>query len=124
MVSAFFGTNDLSMKSSNLALRFLLELGALAGLAHWGWQTGTSRAGQYLLAGGAPLLAALIWGRLVAPKAPSRLEDPVRAGVEVVFFGTATTALVLAGAVSVGIAFGILAVVSLGLMFVLGQRGL
>lgn len=112
------------MTSANLALRLLLELGVLAGLAYWGWQTGTTATGRSLLAVFTPLLAAIIWGRFVSPKAPRRLNDPVRAGVEVVFFAGATAALVSTGAALTGIAFGVLAAISLGLMFVFGQRGL
>lgn len=112
------------MKSVNLAVRFLIELGALAGFAYWGWQTGTSVAIQILLAVVTPLLAALIWGRFIAPKAPHRLEDPLRVGIEIVFFGAATAALVSAGVPTSGAIFGIAAAVSLILMFVFGQRGM
>jgi hypothetical protein len=51
------------VKSAKLALRFLLELGALAGLAHWGWQTGTNPGGRFLLAVGVPVSAATIGQR-------------------------------------------------------------
>jgi hypothetical protein len=112
------------VKPLNLAVRFLMELGALAGFAYWGWQTGASVASQILLAGVTPLLAALIWGRFIAPKAPHRLEDPLRVGIEIVFFGAATAALIVAGAPTTGTFFGIVAAVSLILMFVFGQRGL
>lgn len=114
----------LPVKSVNLAMRFLIELGALAAFAYWGWQTGTSVASQILLAGVTPLLAALIWGRFIAPRAPHRLEDPLRVGIEIVIFGAATAALIVAGAPTTGTIFGIVAAVSLILMFVFGQRGL
>lgn len=55
-----------------LAVRFLLELGALAALAYWGYRTGTGFA-RYALALGAPLAAAVVWGVLVAPKSSRRL---------------------------------------------------
>lgn len=112
-----------SVKSANLALRFLLELGALAGLAYWGWQTGTNPAVRFLLAVGAPASAAAIWGRFVSPKAPNRLEDPVRVAVEIVFFAAAATALAAAGTATTAAIFGLAAAVSLVLMFVFGQRG-
>lgn len=112
------------MKSANLALRFLLEVGALAGLAYWGWQTGTILATRVLLGIGVPLIAAAMWGRFIAPKAPRRLEDPVRAGLEIMVFGAATVALVSAGAAMTGAIFGAAAAVSLLLMVVFGQRGL
>ena len=114
----------LPMKSLNLALRFLLELGALAALAYWGWHTGNTTATQLILAVGTPLLAATIWGRFIAPKAPRRLEDPIRVGVEIVFFASATVALAATGASTVAAIFGIAATASLALMFLFGQRGL
>ena len=112
------------MKSLNLAVRFLLELAALAALAYWGWQTGTVIATQILLAVITPILAALLWGRFIAPKAPRRLEDPVRAVIEVAFFGGATAALATAGAITIAAVFGIGAALSLILMFAFGQRGM
>ena len=108
----------------NLALRFLLELGALAALAYWGWYTGRFLVTQILLAMATPLLAAVIWGRFIAPKASHRLADPVRASLEVVFFGGAAAALAAAGAGTTAAIFGVVAAVSLVLMFVFGQRGL
>ena len=112
------------MKNLNLAARFLLELGALAALAYWGWQAGNTPVAQWLLAVGTPLLAATLWGRFIGPQAPRRLPDPIRASVEVVFFGGATAALATAGAISAAIILGISAAASLGLMFVFGQRGM
>jgi hypothetical protein len=112
------------VKNLNLAARFLMELGALAALAYWGWQAGNTPVAQWLLAVGTPVLAAMLWGRFIAPKALSRLPDPIRALVEVVFFGGATAALATAGATSVAVIFGIAAAASLGLMFVFGQRGM
>jgi hypothetical protein len=114
----------LTMKSLNLAARLLLELSALAAFAYWGWHTGNAPVTQWLLAVITPLLAALLWGRFVAPQAPRRLDDPVRAGVEVVFFGGATAALAAAGAGTTAGLFGIVATASLLLMFVFGQRGM
>ena len=112
------------VKSINLALRFVLELGALAGLAYWGWQTGSNPITRVLPAVVAPLAAAGFWGRFIAPKAPQRLRDPVRAAVEIVVFGGATAAIVVAGAAATGAVFGIAAAISLVLMFLFGQRGL
>jgi len=112
------------VESVNLALRFLLELGALASLAYWGWQTRGSVAVRILLTVVTPLVAALIWGRFVGPKASHRLEDPVRAAVEIGFFGGAAVALLAAGATTIGVVFAIAAAVSLVLMFLFGQRGM
>ena len=114
----------LPVKSLNLGLRFLLELGALAALGYWGWQFGIAGFARVLLAAVTPLLAASLWGRFIAPKASNRLEDPIRAGVEVIFFGAATAALATTGAITIAAAFGMAAAASLLLMFAFGQRGM
>ncbi len=83
-----------TLRIINMTVRFVLELCMLAALAYWGFQ----RDGGWLLhlaAGfGAPLLAAAIWGLLIAPKAKRRLADPWRFLVELALFGLAAAALV------------------------------
>lgn len=112
------------MKSLNLAFRFVLELGALAAFAYWGWQAVGSTWGRLAVTVFTPLGAATLWGRFIAPKARHRLEDPLRAGVEVVFFAAATVALAFAGQGVIAVVFGAAAALSLGLMFVFDQRGI
>jgi hypothetical protein len=53
------------VKAANLALRFLLGLAALGGLAYWGAHTG-SGAVRVLLAVAAPLVAAIAGQGVVA----------------------------------------------------------
>lgn len=77
-----------------LGVRFLAELGMLACLALAGWRLGQSWPASAVLAVGLPLLAALTWGRWVAPRASRRLHDPARLVLEVLLFG-ATLAMVL-----------------------------
>jgi hypothetical protein len=69
-----------------LALRFLAEILLLASYAFGGWALGGSVATSLPLAVVLPLLAAAAWGRWVAPKAPHRLPDPARLGVELTLF--------------------------------------
>lgn len=76
----------------NAFLRFVLELAALAAFAIWGWRTG-----GIALAIGLPLLAALIWGAFVAPKAKWFLPLGARLCVELLIFGGATVALIALG---------------------------
>lgn len=76
----------------NLALRFLLELAALAAYIFWGW-TAHEGAQRYLLGIGLPLLAAVVWGAFRVPndpgKAPVPVPGPVRLALEVAFFAGA-----------------------------------
>jgi hypothetical protein len=113
-----------AMKSTNLALRFLLELCILAALGLWGFQTGQSALWKIVLGLGAPLLAAGLWWGFVAPRASRRLPDPARLGLELLIFGAAIAALFAAGRPALGCVFGGLAALNLGLMFAWHQRGM
>jgi hypothetical protein len=77
----------------NLALRFTLELGALAALAVWGAHAGASRVAALALAILAPLLAAVAWGLFVSPKARIRAPKLMRLGVELAVFLAAASSL-------------------------------
>ncbi len=110
------------LKSANLALSFILELGALAALAYWGSQTGQGLGFAILLGGGAPLLAAVAWGLFAAPRAAVLVPTAVRMGVEVAFFALATVALAAAGQPTLAAVFGITALVSWGLSYLWQQR--
>lgn len=54
-----------ALRGVNLALRFALELCALAALAYWGVHTHAGATG-WLLGGAAVLAAAVLWGTLAA----------------------------------------------------------
>jgi hypothetical protein len=95
------------MEAANLALRFVLELCALAALGYWGWQAGGSTAPSVALAVAAPLAAAVLWGCFVAPKRRFEVSEAVKLGVELLVFGAAVAGLVAAGAWPLGLALGI-----------------
>ena len=57
----------LILKSTNLAVRFLLEFGALGALGYCGFQLDRGPLVKIALGIGAPLLAAVLWGMFVAP---------------------------------------------------------
>lgn len=112
-----------AIRSANLGVRFLTELGALAALA-FGSVRAVDGAGGILLAIVAPLVAATVWGFLVAPRARRRLPDPLRLGAEAAVFGSATAALVAGDALALAIVFGAIVVASISLMYLLDQRGM
>jgi hypothetical protein len=96
----------------NLALRFLvLELGALAVAAYWGYRTGEG-VSRWVAAIGAPLLVAAAWGLFVSPKAKVDLAHPTRFAVELVILGAAAAALASTGHTALAIGFAALAPVS------------
>ena len=80
----------------NLALRFMLELAALAAYAYWGWAAHEG-AWRYLLGIGLPLLAAVLWGTFRVPNdpgnAPVPVPGPVRLLLEAAFFAGAVALL-------------------------------
>jgi hypothetical protein len=97
----------------NLALRFLLELGALAATGYWGWRAGGG-AWRFLLALGVPLLLAVAWGAFAVPGDPSRSGNapvPVpgiaRLIMELAIFGFAAWALYAAGQPVLGLILAI-----------------
>jgi uncharacterized protein DUF2568 len=108
------------MRAANLALKFLLELGALAAFAYWGSRTGPT-AVNVLLGIGAPLAMAVVWGTWAAPKAPRRLAGAARITLELSVFALAALALVAAGAPVVAAIFAALVVLNAVLLSVFDQ---
>src|SRR5690348_3525110 len=86
------------MRAANLALKFLLELAALAS---FGYAAYAAAMPNRLLAAAAavlaPLAGAAIWGILAAPKSKRRLREPGRVVFETLFFAAAALALVYTG---------------------------
>ncbi|HET6214831.1 MAG TPA: DUF2568 domain-containing protein [Micromonosporaceae bacterium] len=94
------------IKNVNLALRFLLELCALAALAYWGFRVGHGAGLKLLLGLGAPALAAIGWGMFVAPRAKYK-SAPVRLIVELALFAAAVAGLAAAGQGGLAIALAV-----------------
>jgi Protein of unknown function (DUF2568) len=96
-----------SLKGANLALRFALELAALAAVGWWGWD-----AGGPLLAIAAVVAVIVVWGAFVAPRRRFDLATPVRLGIELAVWLAAGAALYATAHSALAVAFVILAVVS------------
>jgi Protein of unknown function (DUF2568) len=101
------------VKSANLALRFVLELCALAALAYWGWTV------WWGLAVVMPVAFGLVWGWFVAPKRKVQTSEPVRWAIELVVFLGAAAALAATGQVVLGVVFAVAAVANGALVRVL-----
>jgi hypothetical protein len=101
-------------------IRLAAELGMLAAVAYAGWRLAAgSQALGLTLAVAFVAVAATVWGRWVAPRAQSRLEDPARLLVELVLFGAAVVGLFLLGQWPSALALGLAYVVSAPI----GRRG-
>lgn len=84
------------LRNANLVLKFLLELAALACFAIWGAH-GESGATAVVRAIIPPLIIALLWGRLAAPRSRHRLPRGTRIPFELTVFALAVVALIASG---------------------------
>lgn len=105
------------MAAWNLALRFGLEVAALAGLATAAWRLTTGPL-RWMAVLAVPLLAAIVWATFNVPEDPSRsgaapVEVPggVRLAVELAVLGGGSAAFLLAGPRVLGLVLGVLIVV-------------
>lgn len=108
------------MRHLNLALKFLLELGALAAFGLWGaWVADGAVA--VLLAIGLPVAVAVLWGVFAAPRARRRLPLRLRAPFELGVFAVAAAALWPAESAAVAVAFAAIAAGNALLLTAFGQ---
>ena len=108
------------MKPLNLALKFLLELAALASFGLWGASI-TDGLWVVVAAIGLPAVAAVAWGTFAAPKASRRLPLRLRAPFELGVFALAALALWQAESWIYGAAFALVALVNALLLTAFGQ---
>lgn len=109
------------LKNTNLALAFLLELCMLAALGYWGFTLDQGLAVRVGAGLGAPILAALIWGVWMAPRALNRLPEPLHLIVELIIFGLAIAALYAAGRTQLALTFGLVYALNVVLRYAWGQ---
>ncbi len=105
-------------KWANLSLRFFLELGILAALGYWGVRTGDGTLAKIALGIGAPLVAAIVWGILLAPRATVHVSSPWHQLLEAIVFGAAIVALYAAGSPTLAVVFLIILVVNSILLYI------
>ncbi len=98
------------LRYANLALRFLLELVALAALGYWGFQAGDGPLMKAILTLGAPLLAIVLWSLFGAPRAWRPLTGAWHLLLDAIVFGSAVPALIAAGQPLLALVFGVLLV--------------
>jgi hypothetical protein len=109
------------IKNANLALAFFLELGVLAALGYWGFQTGQGTIARIALGIGAPAVAVVVWALFGSPQAVWHLNGASHLLLEVIFFGSAAVALFAAGQHVLGVAFALVFVLNTVLASALGQ---
>ncbi len=109
------------LASTNLAVRFLLELSALGAVGVWGAHTGNTALAKIALGAGLPLALAVVWGKFVAPKAGVHVSVPVHILLQVVVFGSAAAALYSLHRTGLAAAFGGTVAINAVLMVAMGQ---
>ena len=108
------------LTSANLALKFLLEVAALAAFAYWGAETGGMPV-SLVLAIATPVAAAVLWGVFAAPKSSRRLPVQPRIRFELTIFTAAVLALLSAGVPGLAVTMSALIILNSVLLTVLGQ---
>lgn len=94
-----------------VVVRFLLELAALAALVWWGIRTGSDDLTRTILGAGAPLVFAVIWGLVAAPKARNSLSMRARWVIGGALMLLAAGALAPVGPVEVAVVLAVLVVI-------------
>jgi hypothetical protein len=85
-----------ALRTGNLALKFGIELAAIASLGYWGASLDGSVLAVIMMVL-APAAMIVVWGRLAAPRAPQRLSPPARIPLELTILLLAAAALLAAG---------------------------
>jgi Protein of unknown function (DUF2568) len=102
------------------AAAFLLELCALAALSYSGYVTGSGVL-RYGLAAVLPLLAAVVWGLLAAPRARVRLETVPKTAVRLLVLLGSAVALAVAGSVVLAVVFAVVVLANTAVLAALGR---
>jgi hypothetical protein len=105
------------VKDANLVLRFALELGALVAVAYWGFTT-QEGIWRWVAGLGAPVVVIAVWWLFIAPKRRLETPGPLRFGIELGVWATASVALAAAGRTALAVGFAAVAVVSGALNYV------
>ena len=101
-----------ALKGINLGVRFLLEMCMLASVSYWGFKTHSNWPMKILLGVGLPILIAVIWGWLMAPKSIHRLSGIPFTIMDFILLGSGAVALYASGQVTLAWVYAVLLVVS------------
>lgn len=102
-----------------LLVLFIWELAALVSFGYWGFQMHNGILNKIAFGIGTPLLVAIVWGSIIAPKAPIQVGDLFRLLLQIVVFGLAALALYSAGRSHTAIVFIAVGLVVLFIKYIL-----
>jgi hypothetical protein len=100
----------------NLAVAFLLEVGALVAVCFAAATLHVSLLARVVAGVAAPGVMALAWARYAAPKAPTALHGLRGAAFRFCWFGVAVLALVAVRHASLALALGVCYLVNAGML--------
>jgi hypothetical protein len=109
------------MVIANLAIRFLVELAALAAVGYWASNAIDAGGLRFVLAGIAVAAFIAGWGLFLAPSADSGLTKAQKDVIGTVVLLGAAGALALAGQPALAAGFAVIVAVNAALLFVLGD---
>ena len=109
------------MATSNLVLRFVLELTGIAALGYAAFQVPDNAILRVLAGISASALLIGVWAIVVAPNASNNLDQPQRDLVGTVLLLMAAGALALAGEETLALAFGALVLLNTAFLFAFGH---
>lgn len=88
-------------------VRFIAELGMLAGAGVWAWNA-VDGGWRWVAVVAAPVVLGVIWGLFLSPKAKVPIPEPWRVVVETVLFGAVAAGLASVGFGAWGVALFVL----------------
>jgi hypothetical protein len=109
------------VKDINLAVRFLMELCVLASLGYWGYWAGNGLLLKWVMVIGAPLVAAIVWGMFVAPKASIAVSGWMHLLLEFLVFAAGVLALYKTNQITLSIIMAIVIILNKILLIVWKQ---
>lgn len=110
------------MRGAALAVRFALELCAVAAVAVWGWQLVDPIALKVLLSLLAAAVVIAVWGTFVSPRARYPVPDPAWLIIEVLVFLAAALALLAVQDLIGGLVLLAVYGIDVAVLTVLGER--
>lgn len=109
------------MKPIALLFAFLLEICAVAAYGYAGFHSSLDTPFKLIIGIGLPIIVIAIWGKYMAPKSQTRLNQPYYSLVKLVIFAGATVALWLSGITTLALTFAATAIFDEILLFLSGE---
>ena len=107
------------LKTFNLGLRALMELGIIVALGYWGFQIGNNISMKVLFGIGAPLLGFGFWS-LVDFHQIKLFSEPLRLFQELIISGLAAVACYVAGQQTLAWALGLISIIHHIIVYLVG----